>query len=91
LENIRKLELNEVVVVLNNLYEPDQGNIGFETWRFLTYFLSGGTDEIKTLLTWLGKPQIIPTQLNYEDGNKALTLFADIWTPSQDLKGCNRM
>ncbi len=86
LGNIRKLALNEVLVVLNNLYEPNQQNTDFETWRFFTYFLSGGTDEIKTLLTWLGNPQTIPEKLTYEEGKKTLTLFRDIWTPSQELK-----
>ncbi|MCP2729226.1 HEAT repeat domain-containing protein, partial [Limnofasciculus baicalensis] len=86
LGNIRKLELNEVIVVLNNLYQPNQQNINFETWRFLTYFLSGGTDEVKTLLTWLGNPQETPTQLKYEDGKKTLELFLSIWKDSNDFK-----
>jgi HEAT repeat protein len=82
--NIRKLELNEVVVVLDRVYEPNQLN--FEQWRFLTYFLSGGTDEVKTLLKWVGYPQALPTPLKYEEAKKTLEVFRDTWTASQGLK-----
>jgi HEAT repeat protein len=84
LGNIRKLELNEVVVVLNTIYEPNQDN--FEQWRFLTYFLSGGTDEVKTLLKWVGNPKALPTQLNYEEAKKTLEVFRDTWTATQGLE-----
>jgi HEAT repeat protein len=84
LGNIRKLELNEVVVVLNTIYEPNRDN--FEHWRFLTYFLSGGTDEVKTLLKWVGNPKALPAQLNYEEAKKALEVFRDAWTGSQGLE-----
>jgi hypothetical protein len=89
LGNIRKLELNEVVVVLDRVYEPNQQN--FEQWRFLTYFLSGGTDNVKTLLKWLGYPpsEAIAAQLKqlkYEEGKKTLEVFRDTWTASQGLK-----
>ena len=60
--------------------------IDFEQWRFLTYFLSGGTDEVKTLLKWLGNPKSLPTQLNYAEGKQTLELFANIWTETQQLK-----
>ena len=85
LRNIRKLKRNEVLVVLNNVYEPNtlDDKLG---WRFLTYFLSGGTDEVKTLLKWLGNPQDTPTQLNYADGKQMLNIFLDIWEPCQDLE-----
>jgi HEAT repeat protein len=84
LGNIRKLELNEVVVVLNTIYEPNLDN--FEEWRFLTYFLSGGTDEVKTLLKWVGNPKALPTQLNYEQAKNTLEIFRDAWTGSQGLE-----
>jgi HEAT repeat protein len=86
LGNIRKLELNEVVVVLDRIYEPNQQRVNFESWRFLTYFLSGGTDEVKTLLKWVGNPKELPTQLKYEDGKKTLEVFRDTWAVSQGLK-----
>ncbi|WP_216596372.1 hypothetical protein [Allocoleopsis franciscana] len=79
------LELNEVVVVLDRVYEPKQ-KINFEQWRFLTYFLSGGTDEVKTLLKWVGNPKSPPTQLNYEEAKKTLEVFRDTWTASQRLQ-----
>jgi hypothetical protein len=90
LSRIRKLKLNEVIVILNNLYELNPWNIDVEQWRFLTYFLSGGTDEVKTLLKWLGNPQEVPTQLKYEDGKKTLEVFLSIWTDSNDLKGLQK-
>ncbi len=91
LSNIRKLEVHEVVVVLNNVYKPNQRYLNFENWRFLTYLLSGGADNVKTLLKWLGYP---PTeaitaqlkQLKYEEGKKTLEVFRDTWTASQELK-----
>jgi HEAT repeat protein len=84
LGNIRKLELNEFVVVLNAIYEPNWDN--FEQWRFLTYFLSGGTDEVKTLLKWVGNPKALPAQLNYEEAKKTLEVFRDAWTATQGLE-----
>jgi len=84
LGKIRKLELNEVVVILNTVYEPNQSS--FEAWRFFTYFLSGGTDEVKTLLQWLGYPQETPPQLNYKDGKKTLEVFLKTWEHCQELE-----
>jgi hypothetical protein len=81
-----KLELNEVVVVLDRVYEPNQQDINFEIWRFLTYFLSGGTDEVKTLLKWVGYPKELPTQLKYEQAKKTLEVFRDTWAVSQGMK-----
>ncbi|MBD1906451.1 HEAT repeat domain-containing protein [Trichocoleus sp. FACHB-832] len=86
LRKIRKLELNEVVLVLDRVYELNQQNINFERWRFLTYFLSGGTDEVKTLLKWVGYPQALPTQLKYEEAKKTLEVFRDAWAVSQGLE-----
>ncbi len=91
LGNIRKLELNEVVVVLDRVYEPNQQSVNFEQWRFLTYFLSGGTDDVKTLLKWLGYPSSEPIaaqlkQLKYEEGKTTLEVFRDAWRASQGLE-----
>nr|WP_322710313.1 HEAT repeat domain-containing protein [Nostoc sp. ChiSLP03a]MDZ8211402.1 HEAT repeat domain-containing protein [Nostoc sp. ChiSLP03a] len=84
LANIRKLELKEVVVILNNIYEP--GNSEYLNWRFLTYFLGGGTGEVKTLLKWLGSPQATPDKLSHEQGIKTLNLFLQTWNNSQGLE-----
>jgi hypothetical protein len=80
--------LNEVFVVLARVYELNQQDIDFELWRFrfLTYFLSGGTDEVKTLLKWVGNPKALPTQLKYEEANKTLEVFGDTWTATQGLE-----
>ena len=86
LGNLRKLQVNEVVVILNHVYEPNHQNVNFETWRFLAYFLGGGTADVKTLLKWLGNPQSLPTQLPYEDGKKTLKVFRDAWIGSQGLQ-----
>ncbi|BAY75972.1 PBS lyase HEAT-like repeat protein [Nostoc linckia NIES-25] len=92
LGKIKQLKLEEVVIVLNYAYEPNQGIFGpdagnFERWRFWSYFLSGGTDEVKTLLTWLGRPEIkaIPKQLTHDEGKKTLEVFLKAWEPSKDL------
>ena len=86
LGNIKKLEIKEVVVVLNNVYEPNTPDIQ-NCWRFLTYFLGGGTDEVKTLLKWLGNPdpKTIPTQLTHNEGVKTLTVFKTAWEGSDGL------
>ncbi|HYX14794.1 MAG TPA: HEAT repeat domain-containing protein [Nostoc sp.] len=84
LTNIRKLELKEVVVILNNIYEP--GNSEYLYWRFLTYFLGGGTEEVKTLLKWLGSPQATPDKLKRDEGIKTLNVFLQTWNNSQGLE-----
>ncbi|MBD2211506.1 HEAT repeat domain-containing protein [Nostoc linckia FACHB-104] len=90
LGEIRQLNLAEVVIVLNYVYEPNQGNFGsdrdnFEFWRFWSYFLGGGTEEVKTLLTWLGRPKTVPDQLTHPEGVKTLKVFRQAWEPSQGL------
>nr|MDZ8020817.1 HEAT repeat domain-containing protein [Nostoc sp. SerVER01] len=91
LENIKQLKLEEVVVVLNYAYEPNQESLkfqgNFEYWRFWTYFLSGGNDEVKTLLTWVGRPErkAVPPKLTHQEGKKTLEVFLKAWEPSQGL------
>ncbi|MEH1940855.1 MAG: HEAT repeat domain-containing protein [Nostoc sp.] len=84
LANIRKLELKEVVVILNNIYEP--GNSEYLNLRFLTYFLGGGTEEVKTLLKWLGSPQATPDKPSHDQGIKILNVFLQTWNNSQGLE-----
>ncbi|MEH2399478.1 HEAT repeat domain-containing protein [Nostoc sp.] len=91
LENIKQLKLEEVVVVLNYAYEPNQERLrqfgAFEYWRFLTYFLSGGNDEVKTLLKWVGRPErkAVAPQLTHDEGKKTLEVFLKAWEPTQGL------
>ncbi|MEH2167009.1 MAG: HEAT repeat domain-containing protein [Nostoc sp.] len=86
LGKIEQLNLNNVVVILDSIYYAGQSE--FEQWRFLSYFLGGGTDEVKTLLTWLGFPdtKTIPHQLTHDRGDKTLKIFAQAWEPSRDLE-----
>ncbi|MEH2090919.1 HEAT repeat domain-containing protein [Nostoc sp.] len=83
LAKIEQLNLNNIVVILDSIYYAGQSE--FAQWRFLTYFLGGGTDEVKTLLTWLGFPdtKTIPTSLSHDRGEKTLKIFAQVWEPSQ--------
>ncbi|WP_414621353.1 HEAT repeat domain-containing protein [Calothrix sp. CCY 0018] len=86
LAKIDRLNLNQVLLVLNNFYYP--GEQILNKWRFQTYFLAGGTEEVKILLKWLGhyENKKIPTKLTYKEAKKTLQLFAKIWQPSQDLR-----
>ncbi|WP_044499936.1 HEAT repeat domain-containing protein [Nostoc sp. PCC 7107] len=85
LGKIEQLKLNNIVVILDNVYYD--GQLQIAQWRFLTYFLGGGTEEVKTLLTWLGFPETktIPTSLTHEQGVKTLQIFAQAWEPSKDF------
>ncbi|MBU7587202.1 MAG: HEAT repeat domain-containing protein [Nostoc sp. TH1S01] len=90
LGKIRQLKLEEVVVVLNFVYEPNQGKFGtgkdnFEFWRFWSYFLGGGDEKVKTLLTWLGRPKTTPDKPEHAQAFKTLEVFRDAWEPSKDL------
>ncbi|MEH2062939.1 MAG: HEAT repeat domain-containing protein [Nostoc sp.] len=86
LGKIEQLNLNNVVVILDSIYYAGQSE--FEQWRFFTYFFAGGTDEVKTLLTWLGfaDTKTIPTSLSHDRGDKTLKIFAQAWKPSQGLE-----
>lgn len=77
--------MNNIVVILDSIYYAGQSE--FEQWRFLTYFLGGGTNEVKILLTWLGFPETktIPTSLSHDRGDKTLKIFAQAWEPSRDF------
>ncbi|QKQ73023.1 HEAT repeat domain-containing protein [Nostoc sp. TCL240-02] len=85
LGKIEQLNQNNIVVILDSIYYAGQSE--FEQWRFLTYFLGGGTDEVKTLLTWLGFPdtKTIPASLTHDRGDKTLKIFAQVWESSQGL------
>ncbi|RUS93895.1 HEAT repeat domain-containing protein [Trichormus variabilis] len=83
LGKIEKLTLNQVVVILDSVYYDGQSQIA--NWRFLTYFLSGGTDEVKTLLTWVGEPKAIPEKLTHDEAEKTLKVLQQVWEPSKDL------
>ena len=73
-------------MVLNNFYNPKDSEK--DKWRFQTYFLAGGTEEVKTLLKWLGHydKSKIPTELTRKEARKTLKLFKKIWKPSEDLR-----
>ncbi len=77
LGNLRQLELEDLPLILDNVYYHGYSNI--PQWRWLTYFLSGGTDEVKTLLQWLGYPQTTPEKLIRSQGVKTLELFLKVW------------
>jgi len=85
LGEIGKLRLDQVVVILDSVYYEGQSEIA--KWRFLTYFLGGGTDEVKTLLTWVGKPEpkAIPENLTHAKGVKTLEVFNKAWEASTGL------
>ncbi|MEH1811902.1 MAG: PBS lyase [Nostoc sp.] len=85
LGKIEQLNQNNIVVILDSIYYAGQSE--FAQWRFLSYFLSGGTDEVKTLLTWLGfpKPKTVPASLSHDRGDKTLKIFAQAWEPSRDF------
>ncbi|UKO99403.1 HEAT repeat domain-containing protein [Nostoc sp. UHCC 0870] len=83
LGKIEQLKLNNVVVILDSVYDEAKSEIA--QWRFFTYFLAGGTDEVKTLLQWLGKPKATPDKLTHAEGVKTLEVFRDAWKLSNDL------
>ena len=83
LGNIQQLELEKVVIILDNVYYV--GESKFENWRFLTYILGGGTDDVKTLLKWTGYPKKLPDKLTHDEAVKTLQTFAKAWQPTQDL------
>ena len=83
LGKIEKLTLNQVVVILDSVYCEGQSEIA--KWRFLTYFLGGGTDDVKTLLTWVGEPKAIPEKLTHDEAEKTLKVLQQVWELSQDL------
>jgi HEAT repeat protein len=83
LSKIEQLKLNNIVVILDSLYYAGQSEL--EKWRFWSYFLGGGTDEIKTLLTWLGRPKTTPDKLDHNEGKTTLEVFLKAWEPSKGL------
>ncbi|AFY58878.1 HEAT repeat-containing protein [Rivularia sp. PCC 7116] len=87
LEKIEKLSLNQVLTILNFCYYPSDLYY-LNKSRFQSYFLAGGTDEVKTLLKWLAHydSSKIPTKLTHKEAKKTLKLFAKIWQPSEDLR-----
>ena len=85
LGRITQLDLDSSLIVFNRIYYVNQYELS--EWRFLTYFLSGGTDEIKTLLKWTGLPDSknTSTQLTHSEAKQILEVFAKVWKLSQNL------
>jgi HEAT repeat protein len=83
LGDIEQLNLSNVVVILDNVYYVEQSDV--EQWRFLTYFLGGGTEDVKLLLKWLGRPKTISEQLKHDEGLKTLEVFRNVWEVSKDV------
>lgn len=79
LVDIKQLTLEEVVVLLEKI----DSNI--EQKRFLTYLLTGGTDEVKVLLKWVANPKETPKKLTHKKGVKTLQVFLKTWKASKDL------
>ena len=82
LGKIKQLELKEFLLVLYSAYYDGDSNV--PQWRWLTYFLSGGTDEAKTLLKWVGKPQTTPEKLTHSEAKKTLKVFREAWEVSKN-------
>ncbi len=90
LENIQQLKLEEIAIILDNVYYVGQSSTnsprgGFDYWRFSTYLLSGGTEEVKTLLKWTGYPKKRPDKLTHDEAVKTLNTFAKTWQHAQGL------
>ncbi|BDA76416.1 unknown protein (plasmid) [Calothrix sp. PCC 7716] len=86
LAKIGQLNIEQVITILNLFYRP--GESKWREYRFLTYITSGGTDEVKTLLKYLGhydskKAQAQLQQVNYNEAKKALSVFAKVWNKSE--------
>ncbi|BAZ47800.1 hypothetical protein NIES4103_04040 [Nostoc sp. NIES-4103] len=91
LGKIEQLNFNNVLVILDSVYYADQSaDKSYEVaqWRFLTYFLGGGTQEVKTLLKWLGLPnaKTIPTQISDDERLKTLNVLKKAWEFSTGLE-----
>ncbi|MGB3640619.1 MAG: HEAT repeat domain-containing protein, partial [Rivularia sp. (in: cyanobacteria)] len=90
LENIQQLKLEEIAIILDNVYYAGQSSTnsprgGFDYWRFSTYLLSGGSEEVKTLLKWTGYPKKRPDKLTHDEAVKTLNTFANTWQHAQGL------
>ena len=90
LENIQQLKLEEIAIILDNVYYAGQSSTnsprgGFDYWRFSTYLLSGGSEEVKTLLKWTGYPKNRPEKLTHDEAVKTLKTFANTWQHAQGL------
>lgn len=82
LTNLRKLRLEEVVIVLNLAYEDQESA---NRSRFVVYLTSGGDDNIERSLRWIAKPNQLPEKLEHDKGVKTLEAFKQIWEVSKDL------
>ena len=89
LGKLEKLNFDTSILVLNLVYE-ESTRVGFRqygasSWRFNTYFFSGGDEDVKRLLKWVGKPKQLPDQLNHDEGVKTLAVLKKAWDLSKDF------
>ena len=43
--------------------------------RFLAHFISSGSQEVETLMQWVGKPKSRPEKLTRDQGKKTMEVF----------------
>uniref|UniRef100_UPI0039C74D19 HEAT repeat domain-containing protein n=1 Tax=Scytonema sp. PCC 10023 TaxID=1680591 RepID=UPI0039C74D19 len=53
--------------------------------RFLAHFISSGSQEVETLMQWVGKPKSRPEKLSRDQGKKTMELFDKAWKLSDSL------
>ena len=94
LSKISPLELIVPITTLENIYDDNEYTSSFSDstntvnwrWRSLVYFLSGGSEDIKVLLRWIGKSKNIPKSFETrEEGRKTLEIFDKVWELSKRL------
>ena len=85
LGEIKSLDLSQIFIFINATHSTD--SLYFHKHRFAAYYYGRGESEIKTLMEWVGRPDILPDaeKLTQDERRKSLEVFQKAWAPSQEF------
>lgn len=80
------LTLNQLLIFVHGTH--DSRTRSFSEGRFNAYFYGQGTEEIRLLMRWLGRPQALPNlvTMTNADRRRTLELFLTVWPDSKGFE-----
>ena len=77
-----ELSLMEVIFLLENCHYLSPFDV--YSYRFLSYKLSGGKENVLLALKWIGIPTFHPKTIEYKNAKKTLMIFKKIWNNTKE-------
>ena len=87
---LSKLGQQGLPVVVQILDAVQQNSYEIGELRFLAHFISGGEQEVETLMQWVGIPKSRPEKPTLTQGRNIMKLFDKTWKISESAPGLRK-